>query len=458
MRGLKMVVILSGGAVMAWLIYTVLSSPVPLLAWLQHPESSWLLTQGENPHPTTLRLPPVKPLSAVALIGRKLFYDPELSGSGKLSCASCHNPQHSYAPVNALSVQRGGADIQQFGVRAVPTLTYLYRQGDFSIGPANEALEDVTLSDKLKHSKLVKVTRKTTLNTQISAANLVPQGGLFWDGRADTLQQQALGPLLNPLEMDAGSTKILADKLAYSVYIPELVQLFGPAVQVDRNLLLVEALFALSRFQIEDPSFHAFTSKYDAWLQGQARFTPAELSGYLVFNDPNKGNCAACHLDQPTRDRLPPLFTDSEYEALGVPRNPNIPANHDQHYDDLGVCGPYRTDLKNQTQYCGMFLTPTLRNAATRQAFFHNGAYHTLNQVLNFYALRDVAPQNIYPVDTHGKVDQYNDIPATLRANVDVSDAPFNRKLNDPPAFNAQDAADLIAFLRTLNDGYAGAH
>ena len=88
-----------------------------------------------------------------------------------------------------------------------------------------------------------------------------------------------------------------------------------------------EAMFAIARYQIEDPSFHPFTSKYDAWLQGKARFTPAEARGYLAFNDPTKGNCAACHLDKPTQDGLPPLFTDFQYEALGVPRNAAIPAN-----------------------------------------------------------------------------------------------------------------------------------
>ena len=114
-----------------------------------------------------------------------------------------------------------------------------------------------------------------------------------------------------------------------------------------------------------------------------------------------KGDCAACHLDQPTADGQPPLFTDHQFEALGVPRNPNLALNANPDYYDLGICGPYRADLTKQTQYCGMFLTPTLRNAATRHVFFHNGVYHNLQQVLDFYDFRDTEPGKIYPAHCH---------------------------------------------------------
>ena len=82
------------------------------------PSASWMLAHGENPHPVRLVLPPHRPLSAAAQLGRKLFFDPALSGSGKLSCASCHRPDHAYAPANALSVQLGGGRLTRHGVRA----------------------------------------------------------------------------------------------------------------------------------------------------------------------------------------------------------------------------------------------------------------------------------------------------------------------------------------------------
>ena len=86
-----------------------------------------VLPDGGNPHPVHLVLPPRKPLSAVARLGRELFFDPRLSGSGRVSCASCHSPRHAYGPPNALPVQIGGSRMNRFGVRAVPSLEYLYR-------------------------------------------------------------------------------------------------------------------------------------------------------------------------------------------------------------------------------------------------------------------------------------------------------------------------------------------
>jgi cytochrome c peroxidase len=205
---------------------------------------------------------------------------------------------------------------------------------------------------------------------------------------------------------------------------------------------------------VEDQSFHAFSSKYDDWLEGKTRLSAAELHGMRLFNDPAKANCAGCHVSQPSRDGLPPLFTDTQYEALGVPRNPAIVANRDPKYFDLGVCGPFRQDLAAQTQYCGMFLTPTLRNSAERKVFFHNGVYHSLQQVMDFYNLRNTNPEKIYPLDAAGKPEKFNDIPLRYQANVDVADAPFDRKFGDAPAMTAQEITDIIAFIKTLDDGY----
>ncbi len=219
---------------------------------------------------------------------------------------------------------------------------------------------------------------KTAQSTTQSAANIVPQGGLFWDGRVDTLQQQAMGPMLSPLEIDGGSIDRVAAKLRAAPYADRFTQLFGANILNEPDMLVSEALFAVARYQVEAQDFHPFTSKYDAWLEGKARLTSAEMRGYILFNDPKKGDCAACHLDQPSPDGQPPLFTDHQYEALGVPRNPDLTVNKNPAYFDVGICGPYRTDLASQTQFCGMFLTPTLRDAATRKVFFHNGMYHSL--------------------------------------------------------------------------------
>ncbi len=428
---------------------------VPLQDGLQHPLASLQLALGRNPQPVTLVLPPRAPLSAVAQIGQRLFNDKGLSGSGQQACASCHDAAHAHAPANGRAVQLGGRQMDRTGVRAVPSLDYLYRQPSFSIGPDDAETENVDLQQLAQQSSKAARATKTATATSASARNRVPQGGVFWDGRADTLQQQASGPLFNPLEMDGGDVALVARKIERAGYGPAFRQLFGAAIFGDPAQVVAEAMFAIGRYQFESASFHAFTSKYDAWLQGRATLTRPELRGYLAFNDPGRGNCAACHLDRPTRDGLPPLFTDAQYEALGVPRNPRIPANRDPRYFDLGLCGPYREDLRRQTQYCGMFLTPTLRNAATRHAFFHNGVYHGLEQVLAFYSLRDVEPRKIYPVGVDGRVESFDDLPAAYRANVDTSDPPFGRKVGAPASMSEQDRHDIVAFLGTLTDGYA---
>ncbi len=347
----------------------------------------------------------------------------------------------------------GGPSLTSSGFRPPPSLAYLYRQQNFAIGPDSETNENATLGQLILAAEGSRRVTKTASSTGQTAQNLVPQGGLFWDGRVDTLQQQANGPLFNPVEMDAGTPERVAGIIAHQPYAKEFVQLFGPNVFGSPNQVVAEVLSAIARYQIEDPKFHAFNSKYDAWLQGKATLTPQEMRGYLAFNDVKKADCAACHLDQPTPDHLPPLFTDTQYEALGVPRNPHIPANRNPRYFDLGICGPFRTDLKNQPQYCGMFLTPTLRNVAQRPVYFHNGVYRSLKQVLDFYNFRDVQPGKIYPT-VDGRVQKYDDLPPQYRANVDVTDPPLNRKLGEQPAMTAQDMRDIIAFLHTLNDGY----
>ncbi|MGO8212825.1 cytochrome-c peroxidase, partial [Rhizobium ruizarguesonis] len=74
-----------------------------------------------------------------------------------------------------------------------------------------------------------------------------------------------------------------------------------------------------------------------------------------------------------------------------------IPANSDPGYHDLGLCGPQRTDFAGRSEYCGLFRTPTLRNVALKQSFFHNGYFHSLRDVVSFYATRDSDPGRWYP-------------------------------------------------------------
>jgi cytochrome c peroxidase len=412
------------------------------------------IQSGLNPNPVHLYRPPVEPLSAMAQLGKAIFFDASLSSSGARSCASCHRPDQAYGPPNDGPVMLGGAGLSRQGARAVPSLTYLERHPNFSIGP--EKADDDNVMDLAQMATLGRQTVRTTKTAggTGASANIVPQGGLFWDGRADTLQDQALFPLLDPNEMDGGSVEVVAEKLRNAPYAQRFVELFGAGVMRNQRLLIAEAMFAVARYQVEEQSFHPYSSKYDYWLEGKARLSDSELRGLQLFNDPDKANCAGCHTSAPSRDGLPPLFTDHQYEALGAPRNAALAGNGNQGYFDLGVCGPHRADMTEQTQYCGMFLTPTLRNTAMRHAFFHNGVFKTLEQVLDFYNFRDTNPDKVFPRAADGTVRKYDDLPERYHANVDVTDPPFDRHPGDQPAMTEQDEADIIAFLKTLTDGY----
>jgi cytochrome c peroxidase len=156
--------------------------------------------------------------------------------------------------------------------------------------------------------------------------------------------------------------------------------------------------------------------------------------------------CASCHPSAPTPDGAFPLFTDFGFVALGVPRHRALPANADPARHDLGLCGPLRTDFIGRADYCGLFRTPSLRNVAVRHAFFHNGVFHTLEDVMRFYVQRDLDPARFY-----GPGGRFDDLPPRWRINVNT-EPPFDRRPGDAPALSEAEIADVIAFLRTLTD------
>jgi cytochrome c peroxidase len=287
---------------------------------------------------------------------------------------------------------------------------------------------------------------------RIMEGNEPPAGGFGWDGRFNTLHDQAEFPLLAPNEMaNEGPADVVA-KLQRTSYVDEFRRVFGAAIFDDARQAYARALDAIERFELEDASFHPYSSKYDDFLDGHVALSAAELRGLGLFNDPRRGNCAACHLSAKGADGSHPLFTDYQFEALGVPRNPEILANAAPDYFDAGLCGPVRKDQAGQSDYCGMFKTPTLRNVAARRVFFHNGRFHTLKEALRFYVRRDTDPQLWYPSSPSGVVDKFDDLPASLRANVDVIDLPLTRKEGESPAWTDSEIDDVIAFLETLTD------
>lgn len=373
-------------------------------------------------------------LSSTAVLGKEIFFDKSLSASGKMACSTCHDPRYAYGPPNGLAVQFGGPHLKSPDYRAVPSLRYV-------------------LNYVPRWAQVRATSPIEQLTEQLTGRGEVPTGGYTWDGRYNSLHAQAMFPFFSSVEMDNHSAAGLAHKLNQARYADKFRIIFGKNIFDHPAQAVRDATMALQQFELEDQSFHPYTSKFDRWLDGKAKLTPQELRGKALFDDPNGGNCASCHLDEVGANGAHPLFTDFQFEALGVPRNYQIRWNKNPHYYDLGLCGPFRKDAagKNPTN-CGLFRTPSLRNVAIRRVFFHNGRFHSLREALLFYVERDTHPGKWYPVGPDGKVERFNDLPPQYRCNVDTTDAPLNRKPGEEPIWDAQQIDDIIAFLKTLTD------
>lgn len=358
-------------------------------------------------------------LSPLAALGEKIFSDPSLSASGQQACSTCHEPNQGYAQPTASGVPMGGPNLDRPGVRNAPSLKYL------------------------------KFTPSFFFDTDGT-----PTGGFDRDGRAKDLAEQAIRPFLTDFEMGNASAADVATKLAHASYAAEFRTQFGDQIFNDSDAAFAAARQALSAYEREDTDFAPFTSKYDYFLSGQAQLTAAEQRGFALFNDPAKGNCAACHPSARGPDGSHPMFTDFTYDNLGVPRNTAIAANNDPRYFDLGICGPYRTDVASHTELCGAFKVPTLRNIALTAPYFHNGRFQTLEDALGFYVRRDTSPEEWYPIGSDGVVRKFDDLPSEYHKNVNTEEGPYNRHPGQLPALSAAEIQDVIAFLDTLTDGY----
>ena len=359
-------------------------------------------------------------LSAGAQLGELAFHDPKLSASGRQACASCHAADHGHGAPNALATQLGGVGLNLQGSRSAPAIRYLS-------------------SNRAFHFE----------------ADGTPTGGFFWDGRASALQAQAGEPLLNPEEMANTSVAEVIERLARASYANQFKQLYGNDIFSRPADAFARLTLALQQYQLEDIDFRPFSSKYDAFLRGQAALSQAEQRGLALFNAPGKGNCAACHPSAKSADGGFPLFTDFSYDNLGVPRNPALAQNSDPAFFDLGLCARSGGDMAKRTDLCGAFKVPSLRNVALRGALFHNGRFGNLKDAVTFYVQRDTSPEKWYSRLADGSVDKFDDLPAAYRANVNNSEVPYNRRPGDAPALSDSEIDDVVSFLATLTDGYS---
>lgn len=332
-------------------------------------------------------------------LGKLLFFEKSLSTPPGQACSDCHAPEVGFAdPEIELPVSRG-AHSDRFGNRNDMTVSY-----SAFVPPLHFNEEDD-----------------------------VWVGGLFWDGRVNSLAEQSKGPPLNPLEMANPDTLTILKKLKSLSYAEFFTEVYGPDALSNPNTAFNNMADAIEAYE-KTSEVNPFTSKYDYWLRGEIELNEQELRGLELFEAEDKGNCAACHPNTVSEDGSPPLFTDFTYDNLGVPRNPENPfytlppeLNPDGfNFVDLGL-----GKTLNDPEQNGKFRVPTLRNIEVTPPYMHNGVFKTLFSVLSFYNTRDVTKWPEPEVSQNVNMDELGDLKLT------------NTELED-----------LVAFLKTLTDGW----
>jgi cytochrome c peroxidase len=335
-------------------------------------------------------------------LGRAVFFDLELSEPAGQSCADCHAAELAFSDPED---ERSSAGIVpgRVGIRNSQTAMY------------------ASFAAALRRDPAGRLT-----------------GGLFWDGRADTLEDQAALPLLNPLEMNNPSKARVVEKVRRSSYARGFRDVYGPGALAEIDAAFANVTRALAAFE-RTAAFAPFSSRYDRYLAGTGTLSPQELRGLAVFEDPARGNCASCHPARPGPDGRPPLFTDFSYANLGIPKWKNsafylLPQelNPDgEAFIDRGL-GKTTGDPRHD----GKFRVPTLRNVARTFPYGHNGYFQTLREVLEFLTAREIVPC--------GRTAD----PGCTAPEVPENVEPWVGHLR----LDRGDLDDLIAFLETLTD------
>jgi cytochrome c peroxidase len=352
-----------------------------------------------------------------ARLGQRIFVDTNLSEPKGTACLSCHNPPRGMSGDNgSLNGIAQGSRMNVFGTRKAPSLFYAARTPPFG---------------------WVEKDGKS-----------VPRGGFFWDGRIDTLAEQAKLPFLAAHEMNNASVEQLVAKVAQSRYAKDFQAVYGEAIFTDAPKAFEAIAESLALLQ-STKNFQPFASKFDKHLLGTATLTEQEARGLALFTIRQKGNCVACHaVNVDSKKPSDWLFTDHSYHAVGVPRNNGILANRDAQQFDRGLCdSPKMQSHAQRENYCGWFKVPTLRNIARTAPYMHNAAFATLRDAVAFYATRDTDPDKWYPPSK-----KFNDLEPKHHKNIDLDTPPYNRA-GRRAQLNDEEIDDIVAFLRTLTDG-----
>lgn len=351
----------------------------------------------------------VRARSDTELLGELIFFDTDLSANRNQSCATCHGDEVGGTgpdeELNRAGAVYAGSVEHRFGNRKPPSTGY--------------------------------ATLAPVLDLDLEGEDV--RGGNFWDGRAtgwmlgSAAADQAQGPPLNALEQALPSGDEMVRRICASTYGATFRSVYGEVACVDLVLGFDQAARAIAAYE-DSSEVTAFSSRYDAYLAGEATLTAQEATGLALFE--GKAGCAACHPSRPGPDGAPPAFTDFTYDNLGAPANPENPFYTmdtvlidgepinplGRAWIDPGLGGfldmlrttdtwrsqpfvPERftrltTDdlARLADENVGKQRVPTLRNVDKRprpdfvKAYSHNGWFKSLKSVVHFYSTRDVLP------------------------------------------------------------------
>jgi cytochrome c peroxidase len=391
----------------------------------------------------------VPPLTPIEQLGKSLFFDINLSKNGNQSCATCHDPVVGYtgpdSAVNAHGAVYPGSNPALFGNRKPPSAAYA---GD---------------SKPLRYD---------------SGPGWV--GGMFWDGRAtgdvlgDPLAEQAKGPFLNPLEQALTSPEELCNKVRAGTYTALFEQVWGVGSldctkaetvydQIGKSIAAYERSSEVNPYTSKFDLFwdKAKTKKLDVTKINTTNYTKyrslglsdAELYGLAMFNTPSQANCASCH-SLKAGSKGYPLFTDFSYDNLGIPRNPENPFYNNLAYNpeggawiDTGLGG-----FLGDPQELGKMKVSTLRNVDKRpsagfvKAYGHNGYFKSLEDIVRFYAMRGMTGMGGGGMGSGGGMGGM--------CGGAFPEPEVNQNLATLNHFRCRDQSYIVAFLKTLTDGY----
>jgi len=337
-------------------------------------------------------------VTAVTL-GRKIFFDENLSSNANQSCASCHSPISGFADPRVLKTSpvSEGSVSGAFGNRNAPTSAYASFSPDFRLTTTAQTSEDPSKYE----------------------------GGQFYDGRSLDLIEQAKAPFLNPVEMNNTDEADVVNKVQNSSYADDVRTVYGETAFDNINTAYTNIATALAAFE-GSSEMNPFTSKFDAFMNDPVNnpLSDSERRGFNLFKDPNGAKCANCHtLD--VSGNTPSLFTNFKYYNIGVPANPDNPNNA----QDLGLGA-----VTLETDQEGKFKVPTLRNIELTPPYMHNGVHATLEDVVRHYDL--FGDGNIF-------ADVNRNIASELNPGAETS-----------MGLTPVNYIDLVAFMKTLTDGY----